>query len=98
MNSELFGKFDECPRCGWSTIEKLSTHSYCINCNYNSVEDVPHEIPYHVQELLKVREENSSLKKKYKNIMTEIEDYRETPKKGYTYRHNLRLINAHHSL
>ena len=31
--------FYECPRCGWESLEKLRTYSYCINCNYNTVED-----------------------------------------------------------
>ena len=86
MNSYLSGKFDDCPRCGWNTHEKLSTHSYCINCNYNSVEDVPCEISCHIQELLKEREETRKLKKKYKNLITKIEDYREEPAMEYAYR------------
>ena len=31
--------FKDCPRCGWRALEKLKTYSYCINCNYNTVED-----------------------------------------------------------
>ncbi|MCB0408007.1 MAG: hypothetical protein KDD34_07385 [Bdellovibrionales bacterium] len=26
--------FDACPRCGSRALEKLRTHSHCIECNY----------------------------------------------------------------
>ncbi|MBI4405335.1 MAG: hypothetical protein HY537_14320 [Deltaproteobacteria bacterium] len=31
--------FRECPRCGWNTLEKLKTHSHCVNCFYFPDED-----------------------------------------------------------
>ena len=31
--------FYYCPRCGWKSLERLKTYSYCINCNFNTVED-----------------------------------------------------------
>ncbi|MCY4644970.1 MAG: hypothetical protein OXB88_10160 [Bacteriovoracales bacterium] len=43
------GVFVDCPRCGWATCEKLETYSYCPNCNYNSVEDEPYEVPLHIK-------------------------------------------------
>ena len=27
-----------CPRCGDNGLERLTTHTYCINCNYSSEE------------------------------------------------------------
>jgi len=29
--------FEECPRCGVAGLERLATHSYCIECNYSRV-------------------------------------------------------------
>ncbi|MBI4402598.1 MAG: hypothetical protein HY537_00465 [Deltaproteobacteria bacterium] len=26
--------FRKCPRCGWNCLEKLKTHSHCVNCFY----------------------------------------------------------------
>lgn len=31
-------KCRECPRCGGGSLECFSTHSYCFNCNYSSVD------------------------------------------------------------
>ena len=35
-----------CPRCGDKGLERLNTHSYCINCNYSTeeLEDRPKAI------------------------------------------------------
>ena len=27
--------FSRCPRCGTHAFESLSTHSYCVDCNYS---------------------------------------------------------------
>jgi hypothetical protein len=32
--------FAECPRCGDLGLESLLTYSYCIGCDYNSIEDI----------------------------------------------------------
>lgn len=48
--------FEECPRCGWSTLERLPSNSYCVNCNYSDAEEEREKIPYHVVLLLKERE------------------------------------------
>ena len=37
LSDEVSLKFDMCPRCGTHALEKLSTHSYCVNCNYEEV-------------------------------------------------------------
>ncbi len=37
LSDEVSLKFDMCPRCGSHALEKLSTHSYCVNCNYEEV-------------------------------------------------------------
>ncbi len=31
-------KLYKCPRCGERTFEKLKTHGYCLECNFNSIE------------------------------------------------------------
>ena len=37
-NPERVLEFEDCPRCGWNSVELLESCSYCLNCNYNSVE------------------------------------------------------------
>ncbi|MCY4644267.1 MAG: hypothetical protein OXB88_06570 [Bacteriovoracales bacterium] len=39
MHDNIVMKFKKCPRCNWEALEELKAYSYCINCNYNSVED-----------------------------------------------------------
>ena len=29
--------FDTCPRCAVGGLERLKTHTYCVNCNYEEV-------------------------------------------------------------
>lgn len=29
--------FQTCPRCGEGGLERLSTHTYCVNCNYDEI-------------------------------------------------------------
>lgn len=30
-------KFSDCPRCGERGFEKLRTHAFCVNCNYEEI-------------------------------------------------------------
>jgi hypothetical protein len=30
-------QFCQCPRCGERGLERLSTHAFCVNCNYDEV-------------------------------------------------------------
>lgn len=42
-----FIEYQECPRCGFMAYERLSTHSFCSDCNYSPdiSEGTYHEIP-----------------------------------------------------
>ena len=55
---------NNCPRCGWKSLDVLKTYSYCANCNYNSEEDQPYEIPIHIQ----IWAEEGDRKRKLKSI------------------------------
>ncbi len=33
-------KFNQCPRCGEHTYEKLKTHNHCVGCNYSPDEEL----------------------------------------------------------
>ena len=54
--------FQRCPRCGDPTLESLNTYAHCLNCNYNTVEGTPYNIPFHVRAIAK--EKKASGKKK----------------------------------
>lgn len=42
-----FFDFDECPRCGFAALERLSTHTYCAECNYSpDLDDYKEERPW----------------------------------------------------
>lgn len=56
--------FCNCPRCGWRSLETYQTYSYCANCNYNSVEDEPYEIPLHIKIMAKEEEKRRQQNKK----------------------------------
>ena len=30
-------QFCNCPRCGERGLEKLRTHAFCVNCNYDEI-------------------------------------------------------------
>ena len=38
-------RYVRCPRCGANGFEILSTHSYCIDCNYCPSVDENYELP-----------------------------------------------------
>lgn len=46
--------FKQCPRCGDFGLEKVATHSYCVNCNYYRIYDaeVRWQIPSWVKQAL----------------------------------------------
>lgn len=29
--------FETCPRCGIGGLERLKTHAFCVNCNYEEI-------------------------------------------------------------
>jgi D-Tyr-tRNAtyr deacylase len=29
--------FETCPRCGTGGLERLKTHAFCVNCNYDEI-------------------------------------------------------------
>ncbi len=35
--------FSSCPRCGERGLDVLSSHAYCVNCNYSPDLDQPYE-------------------------------------------------------
>ncbi len=37
LNADQAPYFDTCPRCGEGGLETLSTHAYCVNCNYEVI-------------------------------------------------------------
>ena len=37
LNADQAPYFDTCPRCGEGGLETLSTHAYCVNCNYERI-------------------------------------------------------------
>ncbi len=37
LNADRAPYFDTCPRCGLGGLEKLKTHWFCINCNYEYI-------------------------------------------------------------
>ena len=39
-------KFLKCPRCKWESYESLPSHSYCHNCDYNTVEEIDYGKDY----------------------------------------------------
>lgn len=36
--------FGTCPRCGEGGLETLSTHAYCVNCNYERIYSYSEEV------------------------------------------------------
>lgn len=34
LNADQAPHFHSCPRCGAGGLERLRTHGYCVNCNY----------------------------------------------------------------
>lgn len=51
--------FERCPRCGEKTYEILSTHCYCVSCNYSpefqTESDSPPIPVWAIQQLAKLR-------------------------------------------
>ena len=42
-------EFKTCPRCGEQSYETLSTHAYCVNCNYSADEEYrKNRLPRHL--------------------------------------------------
>jgi hypothetical protein len=37
LNADTAPYFESCPRCGVGGLERLSTHAYCVNCNYEEI-------------------------------------------------------------
>lgn len=37
LNADRAPYFESCPRCGVGGLERLSTHAYCVNCNYEEI-------------------------------------------------------------
>jgi hypothetical protein len=37
LNADQAPYFDTCPRCGDGGLERLRTHAFCVNCNYEEV-------------------------------------------------------------
>ncbi len=35
LNADCSPYFDTCPRCGDGGLQRFSTHSYCVGCNYS---------------------------------------------------------------
>ena len=35
LKADTAPKFEWCPRCETGGLEKLPTHSHCLNCNYS---------------------------------------------------------------
>ena len=56
--------FIKCPRCNWKTCERLRTHHYCANCNYNNVEAKEHRPSKRILALIAKREQNRKQKAK----------------------------------
>ena len=58
--------FSECPRCGANSYEKLSSHNYCVECNFSPDEakrDEDFAIPEWALNFLKERNENGLMEK-----------------------------------
>lgn len=34
LKADCLPVFETCPRCGHDGFERLSTHGYCVECNY----------------------------------------------------------------
>lgn len=63
LSDEISLKFDMCPRCGTHALEKLSTHSYCVNCNYEEIKFEPSSfIPKWASESFKTVKPKSQLR------------------------------------
>lgn len=45
LNADRAPYFETCPRCGDGGLQRFSTHSYCVGCNYSDayhqVDDLP---------------------------------------------------------
>jgi len=67
MYQDIQENFSDCPRCGWRSLEHLSTHKYCINCNYNNVEDEPYHIPFHIELMIEEKEKERKRKRLLKS-------------------------------
>lgn len=39
LNADRAPYFETCPRCGDGGLQRLTTHSYCVGCNYSDVID-----------------------------------------------------------
>lgn len=37
IQEEFMSKFSECPRCGEYGLERMRTHAFCVNCNYEEI-------------------------------------------------------------
>lgn len=37
LNADQASHFHSCPRCGTGGLERLRTHAFCVNCNYDEV-------------------------------------------------------------
>lgn len=37
LNADHAPYFETCPRCGEGGLERLKTHAYCVNCNYDEI-------------------------------------------------------------
>ncbi len=37
LNADRAPYFATCPRCGVGGLERLKTHAFCVNCNYEEI-------------------------------------------------------------
>ena len=72
-------QFQNCPRCGEKSYERLKTHGYCINCNYSpeleshAFED-DRPIPAWAEEAVKKMDEEGAASKKKKKSESKLEN------------------------
>lgn len=60
--------FETCPRCGMGGLDRLKTHAYCVNCNYDEYyQDEICPVPQWVIDVLKAEKPKSNVKQLREN-------------------------------
>lgn len=51
LNADRAIVFEKCPRCGEHGLERLRTHTHCVNCNFfeDYTKEIHWDLPFRIE-------------------------------------------------